>query len=388
MLWRVMLCVLACLPGGSPAAAAESAGTRVAPGIVHESVACAADARQSYALYLPGRYRADAEWPVIFLFDPGARGADAVRRMQAGAERFGYIVVASHNSRNGQSPSEAVAALLRDVLTRFSIDTGRMYTGGMSGGARVAMAVALLPQLHIAGVLAASAAYPDATPRSELPFVVFATAGSEDFNLVELHEVGAQLRSPFRLAEFSGPHTWPPPALLEQALGWFELQAMRRGARARDPALIEALFAERWQAATALPPESAWPALEGLRADFDGLRGLAAVDQRIAALRELPAARAAREAAAEMDLQERRVLREFWALEEQLAEAGKRGAALAELRERWRQMVALSQQAEDGAERRYARRMLPNLRSSMLRGDAEYISLVEGIMPARTRRAQ
>jgi hypothetical protein len=35
-----------------------------------ESVKCADDPTQSYALYLPARFSPDRVWPVIFAFDP------------------------------------------------------------------------------------------------------------------------------------------------------------------------------------------------------------------------------------------------------------------------------------------------------------------------------
>jgi hypothetical protein len=45
--------------------------------------------------------RATRKWPIIYLFDPLARGEVAVEAVRAAAEKFGYIVVASNNSRNG-----------------------------------------------------------------------------------------------------------------------------------------------------------------------------------------------------------------------------------------------------------------------------------------------
>jgi len=239
--------------------------------------------------------------------------------------------------------------------------------------------------MQMAGVLAASAGYPDSKIRSELPFVVFATAGSEDFNRLELREMRAKLHSPFHLAEFTGPHTWPPAALLDQALGWFELQAMRSGLKARDASLIDALFSEQLQAAATLTPEAGLPALEALRTDFSELHDLTAVDNRIAVLRGQPAVRAAQNAAAAMDRRERRTMEEVWALEEQLQDATLRRAAYAELRVRWQQLVANAALPADGDERRLARRLLPNLRSSMVSTDAEYRSMVETIAPARGR---
>src|SRR5439155_14198030 len=135
-------------------------------GQVIESVKCADDPSQSYALYLPSRYSPDRAWSAILAFDPGGRGKAPVERFHAAAEMYGYIVAGSNNSRNGswQASSDAIQAMSSDVAARFHIDEKRIYTAGLWGGARVARQVALLTG-RIAGVSASSAAYPDPIPR-------------------------------------------------------------------------------------------------------------------------------------------------------------------------------------------------------------------------------
>src|SRR5207249_4941476 len=110
-------------------------------GRIIDEVKCAADASQSYALYLPANYSPQRSWPVIFAFDPRARGRTPVERYQAAAEIYGYIMAGSNNSRNGSwAVSMAAAqAMAADVTGRFNADSRRIYTAGMSGGARVAM---------------------------------------------------------------------------------------------------------------------------------------------------------------------------------------------------------------------------------------------------------
>ena len=103
-----------------------------------------------------------------------------VERYQAAAEQYGFVVAGSNNSRNGSQDTRAiVTTLMRDALSRFQIDLKRVYTAGMSGGARVAMSVALSAP-DIAGVIASSAGFPDGRPRKSLAFPLFATAGTED----------------------------------------------------------------------------------------------------------------------------------------------------------------------------------------------------------------
>ena len=60
--------------------------------------------------------------------DPGGRGRTPVERYQAAAEKYGYIVAGSKNSRNGswQASTDAVAAMTKDVAARFTVDAKRV----------------------------------------------------------------------------------------------------------------------------------------------------------------------------------------------------------------------------------------------------------------------
>jgi poly(3-hydroxybutyrate) depolymerase len=84
-----------------------------------------------------------------------------VQAVQAAAERLGYIVAASNNSRNGPVPGSAAAAnaVWQDTHERFPVDERRRYLGGMSDGARVATAIALSYGGCAAGVIATAAGF-------------------------------------------------------------------------------------------------------------------------------------------------------------------------------------------------------------------------------------
>ena len=86
-----------------------------------EKVMCRVDAQQSYALYLPSSYTHDKRWPIIYCFDPSARGQRPVERFKDAAEKYGYIVVGSNNSRNGSTgASQAAADASRRIHRRSS----------------------------------------------------------------------------------------------------------------------------------------------------------------------------------------------------------------------------------------------------------------------------
>jgi len=75
-------------------------------GQVVAKVPCRADPAQSYALYLPSNYGPEKPWPILYAFDPGARGNVPVEEFKGAAEEYGYIVVGSNNSRNAALEAE------------------------------------------------------------------------------------------------------------------------------------------------------------------------------------------------------------------------------------------------------------------------------------------
>ena len=288
--WRwILLTALAC-----PLAAA-TAPEELPRGRVIERVVCRADPTQSYALYLPAAYDPARAWPALLCFDPGGRGRVPVELFAPAAEQFGYVVAGSNNSRNGPmgDNATAVAALIADVGQRFVLDPRRLYAAGFSGGARVAIQVAAAGVVQ--GVVACSAAYPGGETPAQVPFVLFGTAGTDDFNNPEMLRTDEALDAqgvPHRVVFFPGRHDWPPPALAREALAWLALQAMRSGVRPRDPAFVQATFAQRRTAAAALPPPEAWREYKSLAADFAGLPDAAEAAARAQALAKTPEVRA------------------------------------------------------------------------------------------------
>ncbi|MEY2878638.1 MAG: hypothetical protein RLZZ15_1018, partial [Verrucomicrobiota bacterium] len=265
-------------------------------GRVLEKVACTKNPEQTYALYVPSNYTADRAWPVIFCFDPGARGLEPVKRLQAAAEKFGYVVAGSLNSRNGpwDANAAAIQAMVADVNGHLRIDPKRIYAAGLSGGARVATQIALTGLAK--GVIACSAGFPmgvDDIPQ-KIAFPVFGTAGTEDFNYAELRRLGHALderKAVHRIVIFEGGHVWASAELLASAVEWLELQAMRAGTRPRDDEVIRAA----WQARVAALPTAAgerWLATKRLAAEFKGLMEVAELEAQAKAAGATPEVKA------------------------------------------------------------------------------------------------
>src|SRR5438552_19063954 len=98
---------------------------------------------------------------------------------------------------------------------------------------------------QIAVVIASSADYPDSKPRKSVPFAIFATAGTKDFNYLELRKLDRALKSPHHLAIFEGGHGWLSSDLAVEAIEWMEIQAMKSGRQQKDDTLLEGIFAKR-----------------------------------------------------------------------------------------------------------------------------------------------
>ena len=267
-------------------------------GRVLDKVVCEGDASQSYALYVPKNYVPQKKWPVIFCFDASARGWMPVERLQVAAEQYGYIVAGSLTSRNGPVAvnNAAIKAMIKDVTAHFSVDPNRVYTTGVSGGARVATAVALSGVAK--GVIACAAGFPVLSEGIPLrvPFAIFGTTGTEDFNWAEMIQLDRDLterKAAHRIVVFEGGHQWASAALMQEAVEWLELQAMRSGTRPKDNGFVEGQFKSRLAAVPSQTGWDRWRALRSLVADFSGLVDVVGYEQEA---KELGASREVKEA--------------------------------------------------------------------------------------------
>jgi pimeloyl-ACP methyl ester carboxylesterase len=344
-------------------------------GKIIERVVCLKDAGQSYALYLPPNYTTDRRWPVIYAFDPAARGMRPVERFKDAAEKYGYIVVGSNNSRNfpDRPLAEIINAMFDDTQTRFSIDQNRVYTAGMSGGARVAGMVAQSLRGGAAGVILCGAGFSEAKlPEKPLPFPVFGVAGVEDFNWIELrqlHKALDSIGSANRFVTFDGDHTWAPSDSFLTAVEWMELQAMKSGRRGRDEKLIAELFDK--MAGQARADESAkrvyeaFLKYEAIAKDFNGLRDVAEFAKRTDELRSSKEVkdRLKQEKAAEQAQRQRS--QEFFAAREQLNTAENPAVAMTGIKSMISDLRKKAASRDESVDRLAARRALGGFYVSM-----------------------
>ncbi|MDP9268030.1 MAG: hypothetical protein M3P27_06845 [Acidobacteriota bacterium] len=239
--WAISALVLTFF-AGAPAAqtlgpqavppAAQGAPPKIVAGQVMDRVGTLSDPAQSYPLYLPSAYTPKRQWPVIFAFDPAARGKVPVELFREAAEKYGYIVAGSNDSRNGprREQTTAATAMMADVQQRFPLDPARVYAAGFSGGARMAGLAGFLCHDCIRAVIACGAGLPDGLSpeqRKHLPAFFF-TVGKYDFNYFDVLDAARSLPIA-RVAIFEGAHQWAPPELAMQAVAWLDAGARDAG---------------------------------------------------------------------------------------------------------------------------------------------------------------
>lgn len=243
------------LPG--PSLTAGETPSPFPTGRLVEGVATLADPEITYTLYLPPGYDGETPRPALLIFDPRGRSVQAAELFLAGAERFGWIVVSSDDTRS-DGPWEpnvrAVNALMPELDERFAVDPRRVYAAGFSGGAHLAWILGLRSGA-LAGVIASGGRDSPTWMVDEVPFAAFNAVGSEDFNYagtVAVDQHFASRGTRHRMEIFPGLHGWMPPEMAFDAIAWLEVVAMAEGRRPLDPELVAERFRAELAAARAL----------------------------------------------------------------------------------------------------------------------------------------
>jgi predicted esterase len=290
---RLALLCLAAL-GAAPATAASAAAPPPVPppgpqkaaalprGVLIEKMTCAGSPDQSYALYLPSSYRPDRVWPILYAFDARGGAKEPAKAFKDAAETYGWIIASSYNTAS-DGPMEpnftAMRALWADTHARLAIDDKRVYAAGFSGTVRFSCLLGLSAPGSIAGIIGAGAGFPTGVaPKANNPFAFYGTVGERDFNYYEMMDLDRQMQAlhlPHRIEIFDGTHQWPPAPVAGPAIAWMELAAMRSGTRAKEPAVIEALWtADRERARAQESAGRLWDAHHTWEAMADGYAGL------------------------------------------------------------------------------------------------------------------
>ncbi len=208
--------------------------TNASRGKITSKVSCISNKSVSYELFLPTAYDSTKIWPVIFCFDSHGDGRMPANLFSEQADQYGYILICSDDSKNGQSQDVNLGFyddMLKDVRNRLKIDEKRIYTSGFSGGSRVASSVALY-RGGVKGVIGCSAGFATVTKEAQTNFEYLGVVGNEDFNLLEMRQLMKGLEGspiPHLLLVFKGTHAWPPKSMVPALFSWLEIKAMHSG---------------------------------------------------------------------------------------------------------------------------------------------------------------
>jgi len=239
-------------------------------GVLHEKVACKGQPGKSYALFIPGNtslpdpLQSGKEeihkrvYPVMIVFDPHGNGVFPLTLYKDLAEKYGFILFGSNDSKNGLPAEEIksiIDALMNEVHIAYPVDTNRIYLLGFSGGARVA-AMAAMYQVQVKGVIGCGAGLGGTEQPIRYKFDYFGIAGTADFNMSEMLQLEEPLsRAGFRhfIMTFPGVHAWPSTEVMEDAFRWITLNSMKDGLLKKEDRFIsgvKTVLGDRINAAT------------------------------------------------------------------------------------------------------------------------------------------
>lgn len=228
---------------GSSTSGGKGIGAGIETGKTYENIRCRKSNDYSYAIYLPSTYRSEVSLPVFLAFDPGSSGIKPVTLYKDLAEKYGFILIGSNDSRNGQDAHQTeqiLVVLLNEVENRYAADPARIYCTGFSGGSRVSSLIAFY-RGGIKGVTGCGAGFPSISAPISSGADYYGLVGDQDFNYLEMVNLANQfssqpLRSTLRI--FHGPHAWPPAGDFEASVRWHWTNAMKDGMIPQEPFMI------------------------------------------------------------------------------------------------------------------------------------------------------
>ena len=203
-------------------------------GKIIDSVLVNIGSKESLSLYLPNQFNPTELSPIVFIFDPMARGKIGIHPFIKTAEKYGYILICSNDSKNGphELNIEITNRLFNKIFTDFNIDKKRIYTAGFSGGSRLASTIAVLTD-QIQGVVACGAGF--SLSKNHMPhkdsFSYAAIVGDEDMNyreMINTKDFLNKLKVSNELFIFEFNHSWPSQKQILKAFDWLQLEAYKK----------------------------------------------------------------------------------------------------------------------------------------------------------------
>ncbi|MEM1338740.1 MAG: hypothetical protein AAF634_02370 [Bacteroidota bacterium] len=197
---------------------------------------------ETFALYLPSSLDESSLSPIVFIFDPAARGSKGIQPFMEAAEKYGLILICSNASRNSSLDTNFKIAnrLFDTVFNTFQIKENEMFLAGFSGGSRLATAIACLTNRFF-GLIACGAGFssvPAHIPSTQ-DFLYAGLVGTTDMNYSEMlrnNKLLNKLNFKNTLITFDDGHNWPSAEQITAAFDWLYL---RHPDKVNDPIFIK-----------------------------------------------------------------------------------------------------------------------------------------------------
>jgi hypothetical protein len=196
--------------------------------------------KQRYQLYVPSGYNANKSWPLIVFISAGD-GPAGWNEWKATCVKHGVLFCSPYQAGNSCPAAQRariILDMLDDVRRRYRVDPNQTYLSGISGGGRMACAIAFNLSEWFGGVAPVCGTNPLVGPaylrhRAEERLSVAFITGEKDFNRKEneifMHPWFKELGIHSRLWVVPKMgHTMARPGTLEEAYSWMEQDLPRR----------------------------------------------------------------------------------------------------------------------------------------------------------------
>jgi predicted esterase len=212
------------------AAAAKEAAAVAGKTVAHQ---VPGEPAAQFHVYHPTSYAKAGKLPMLILFSPSGGGPSILNSFREAAEECGWIAVGCGYLRNGMDEKEGHEVFTRMLpLIEKAVphhDPGRLYMGGMSGGASRAFMYSAAFDRPWKGVVSCGG-WLGSEPERDYPkhMAVAFVNGDQDRGansyVVRDTDILKKKRAKCRLFEFPGGHVIGPKPLLVEAMKWVEAE--------------------------------------------------------------------------------------------------------------------------------------------------------------------
>ncbi|MBF0385751.1 MAG: hypothetical protein HQL27_07745 [Candidatus Omnitrophica bacterium] len=184
----------------------------------------------SFIVYIPESINKNAKNPWILGLSPAGNGRDLIPAWKSACDKFGWILVASNDFRNGIAMSKLEPFLLKTIkiaVKSYPVDPNNLYLSGFSGGGMGShMMIDAYPNL-IKGIIVNTCsmqgwANVNTYPRNKIAVFI---ASPTDFRYEKMKKDKKLLDDcgwKTKWIEFTGGHRWAPPEKYIQAVEWIK----------------------------------------------------------------------------------------------------------------------------------------------------------------------